>query len=181
MASKVSLMSAVLGGLAPDLTRSIRDMRDADRAAVPLPEKAERTHNVALPDGLGPVYNEEAFRYFLQLERKRCNRSQRRFLLRLVDLKQEMGLSARFDAAMDERLFSALCPCLRETDFIGWYRQRRVASAVLTQLEDKPGTHVSRLVVERVREALGQSLPANLADRIQVRAYQVPSKSNGQS
>jgi len=53
--------------------------------------------------------------------------------------------------------------------------------AVLTQLEDKPGTHVSRLVVERVREALGQSLPANLADRIQVRAYQVPSKSNGQS
>ena len=180
MASKVSLMSAVLGGLAPDLTRGIRE-RDTERTTVPPLRASERTYNVALPDGLGPVYNEEAFRYFLQLERKRCNRSQRRFLLLLVDLKQETGLGVRFDSAMDERLFSALCPCLRETDFIGWYRQRQVASAVLTQLEDKPGTHVSRLVVERVREALGQSLPSNLADRIQVRAYQVPSKSDDQS
>jgi hypothetical protein len=177
MASKVSLMSAVLGGLAPDLTRGIRE-RDTESATVSPLRASERTYNVALPDGLGPVYNEEAFRYFLQLERKRCNRSQRRFLLLLVDLKQETGLSVRFDSAMDERLFSALCPCLRETDFIGWYRQRQVASAVLTQLEDKPGTHVSRLVVERVREALGQSLPSNLADRIQVRAYQVPSKDD---
>jgi hypothetical protein len=138
-------------------------------------------HNVALPDRLGPVYNEEAFRYFLQLERKRSNRSHRRFLLLLVDLKKETGLTVRFDSSTDQKLFSALCPCLRETDFIGWYRQGRVASAVLTQLEDTPGTQVSDLVVERVREALGQSLPSDLADRVQVRAYQVPSKSNGRS
>jgi GGDEF domain-containing protein len=176
----VSVMSTVLGSLAPDLARGARDTHDVLGAANPPSAIADGSHNVALPDGFGPVYNEEAFRYFLQIERKRASRSNSRFLLLLVDLK---GYTAgtRFDAATGAKLFAAMYPCLRETDFIGWYRQQRVASAVLTQVGESPDVEVSNLVAERVREALTQRLPAHLAARLQVRVYQVPASTNGRS
>jgi hypothetical protein len=169
-------MSTVLGSLAPDLTRGDRDRREIPGPSVSAPQIVERSsHNVELPDGLGPVYNEEAFRYFLQVERKRASRSNSRFLMLLVDLKPHPEESARFNEQTGAKLFAAMWPCLRETDFIGWYRQSRVASAVLTQVGETPGVEVSNLVADRVREALGQSLSPSLAGRLQVRVYQVPA------
>jgi hypothetical protein len=135
-------------------------------------------HNVALSSGFGPVYNEEAFRYFLQIERKRASRSNSRFLLLLIDLKRQVSESPQFDETTGAKLFLAMWPCLRETDFIGWYRQQRVASAVLTQVGETPGVEVSNLVADRVRGALTQSLPANLATRLQIRVYQVPAMAS---
>jgi len=178
-ARTVSVMSTVLGTFAPDLTRGLRDRQDISSAAS-TPRVAERApHSVALPEGCGPVYNEEAFRYFLQVERKRASRSNSRFLLLLVDLKKDARQSAGFDAATGVKLFAAMLPCLRETDFIGWYRQERVASAVLTQVGETPGVEVSNLVASRVREALVQNLPTNLSGRLQVRVYQVPATTDG--
>ena len=43
---------------------------------------------VAFEGRLGQAYNEEAFRYFLAIERKRAERSHRTFLLLLVDVKK---------------------------------------------------------------------------------------------
>jgi hypothetical protein len=169
-------MSTVLGSFATDLTKGVRDRQDLAGSAIDARTVAERTsHNVALPDGCGPVYNEEAFRYFLQIERKRASRSNSRFLLLLVDLTRDALQSAQFDAPSSTKLFSAMLPCLRETDFIGWYRQGRVASAVLTQVGETPGVEVSNLVADRVREALTRSLSPSLAARLQVRVYQVPA------
>jgi hypothetical protein len=177
----VSVMSTVLGSFAPDLTRGLRDRLDAPGAPEAAPSAAEHSNNVALPDGCGPVYNEEAFRYFLQVERKRASRSNSRFLLLLVDLKRDEQHRANFDEATAAKLFGTMLPCLRETDFIGWYRQGRVASAVLTQVGELPGVEVSNLVADRVREALGQSLSANIASRLQLRVYQVPAMTEGRS
>ena len=178
----MSVMSTVLGSFAADLTRGVRERHDVQGQAVSTPQVAEHSqHNVALPDGVGPVYNEEAFRYFLQIERKRANRSNSRFLLLLVDLKRRRDVGNRFDESTGARLFSAMWPCLRETDFIGWYRQSRVASAVLTQVGETPDVEVPNLVAERVREALSQGLSAPLASRLQVRVYQVPALTNGRT
>jgi len=175
-------MSTVLGSFAADLTRGVRERRDVQGQVVSTARVADQTqHNVALPEGFGPVYNEEAFRYFLQIERKRANRSNSRFLLLLVDLKRHRDLGNLFDESTGARVFSAMWPCLRETDFIGWYRQSRVASAVLTQVGETPGIEVPNLVAERVREAVAQSLSTPLADRLQVRVYQVPALTNGRT
>src|SRR5262245_6682482 len=78
-ASTVSVMSTVLGSLAPDLARGLKDHQDLAATASSVRVTERSTHNVALPEGCGPVYNEEAFRYFLQIERKRANRSNSRF------------------------------------------------------------------------------------------------------
>src|SRR4029077_9558004 len=95
-----------------------------------------RPYGVALEGRLGQAYNEEAFRYFLEIERKRAARARRPVLLLLLDLKEQPA--AHMDPILAGKLFSGLWICLRETDVIGWYREDRVAGAVLTQLEEGP-------------------------------------------
>src|SRR5438128_9964494 len=110
--------------------------------------------SVALEGRLGQAYNEQAFRYFLAIERKRSERSGHPFLLLLVDLKEQEGAKASLDSMVANNLFSNLRLCLRETDFVGWYREERVAGAVLIELGDRRPTEVSRLIGQRVSERL---------------------------
>jgi hypothetical protein len=127
---------------------------------------------VALEGRLGQAYNEQAFRYFLAIERKRSERSGCPFLLLLVDLKEQSGVSVRIDPMVAPKLFSALWLCLRETDCIGWYREERVAGALVPELGDRHPTEVCRLVGQRVSGMLREGLPADVAPRVQVRVYQ---------
>jgi len=129
---------------------------------------------VALEGRLGQAYNEEAFRYFLASERKRSERSGCPFLLLLVDLKEQEGLSARIDSVVASNLFSNLWLCLRETDLVGWYREERVAGAVLTEIGDGRQTEVSPLIGQRVTEGLYERLPSGVVRRLRVRIYQHP-------
>jgi len=136
---------------------------------------------VALEGRLGQAYNEQAFRYFLAVERKRSERSGCPFLLLLVDLKEQSGVTVRIDPMVAPKLFSALWLCLRETDCIGWYREERVAGAVLTELGDRHPTEVCSLVGQRVSRVLSEGLPANVAHRLQVRVYQRPESGRTDS
>lgn len=130
---------------------------------------------VALEGRLGQAYDQEAFRYFLGIEQKRAGRSGRPFLLLLVKLKQESGVTNSFDPIVAMKLFSGLWLCLRETDFIGWYRQERVAGAVLTHFADGPRTEVSRRIRERVSEMLLERFGSSVASRLHVHVHQLQS------
>jgi hypothetical protein len=126
-------------------------------------------------EGRGSLaYNEEAFRYFLEIERGRSELSSRPFLLLLVDLKKQRGASSHIPPGMADQLFTALSLCLRETDFVGWYREARVAGAVLAQRHDMPYADVSRQVAQRVRQALRDRVESDVNGRLQVRIYQIP-------
>ncbi len=129
---------------------------------------------VALEDRLGHAYNEQAFRYLLAIEQKRSERSGCPFLLLLVHLKEQSGIGVRIDPMVASKLFSALGLCLRETDFVGWYREERVAGAVLIELGERRPTEVSRLIGQRVKDRLYEHLPSGVARRLQVRIYQHP-------
>lgn len=131
---------------------------------------------VALEGRLGQAYNEEAFRYFLEIERKRHARSGRPFLLLLVDLEEGGGTNGLIDPAVTRGLFQGLWLCLREADFIGWYREERVAGALLVEFpDDDRRSEVSRMVVQRVTAVLEERLPSRIAHRLRVRAqYQQP-------
>ena len=139
------------------------------------------------PYGLVPearhdaAYNEETFRYFLSAERERSSRSNRPFLLMLVEFAREPENGSRIEPRVAGRLFAALTQSLRETDFVGWYHHQRVAGAVLTQLEDTPDTDVSSVVVERVTRALQENVRGHLRDRLQVRVYEIPASQKVRS
>jgi hypothetical protein len=137
-----------------------------------------------VPDGRsGHVYNEEAFRYFLECERRRSELSMRPFLLLVIDLKRQAGKDKdmRVDSATAQKLFAALALCVRETDFIGWYHEGRVAGAVLTQHADVVVADLPDAVSQRLTKALSDSLPSHVARRLQVRIFQLPGSQRDRS
>ena len=131
-----------------------------------------RAYGVALDGRFGQAYNEEAFRYFLQIERKRAARARRPVVLLLLDLR-EPPKRMSIDSALASRLFDCLCGCLRETDVVGWYREDRVAAAVLTQVDGGVPPEVTTVIRQRVGQALRESLSADVARHLRVRVYQL--------
>jgi len=143
-------------------------------------EQSDRdSRGVALASRLGQAYDEDAFLYFLAIERKRSERSGSPFLLLLVDLKEEAGVSVRIAPFVASRIFSRLWLCLRESDFVGWYREERVAGAVLTHLAAGPLTEVCEDVCQRVSTALRENLSPDVARRLQVHVYQLGPRLKG--
>lgn len=128
----------------------------------------------------GHAYNEDAFCYFLGVERRRAERSNRPLLLLLADLKEPAGgTSAPIGSVLATALFAALGQCVRETDFVGWYREGRVVGAVLIQHSDTPEGDMSRSIIgQRVGRTLAGTLSRDIVDRLQVRVYQLPRKLN---
>jgi len=131
---------------------------------------------IALTGRLGQAYDEETFLYFVEIERKRLERSGCPLLLLLTDLSDERGTSTELKPAVASRLFSGFWSCLRETDFTGWYRHGRVAGAVLTQLTHEASTDVSQIICQRVAGVLSQKLPLDAAHHFRVRAHQLPPR-----
>src|SRR5256885_17063269 len=139
-------------------------------------EPNRSSYRVALEGDHGRAYNEEAFRHFLAMEQKRSERSGRPFSLLLLDLRNQPGGIAGFDAIIAQKLFSGLWVCLRETDFVGWFREDRVAGAVLTQLSAGAQPDMSRMIALRISGFLCDSLPPDIARSLRVRAYQLSPK-----
>ena len=125
----------------------------------------------ALQDGNSQAYSEEAFQYLLEIERKRSERSNRPFLLMLIDFQR--GSTVPLDVVTKSNLFSILSLCLRETDFMGWYREGRLAGAVLTQHGQPDGNDLSEVVRQRIDDELHKHFSSDLARTLQVRVYQL--------
>jgi hypothetical protein len=126
------------------------------------------------------AYNEEAFLYFLEIERRRAELAQLPFLLLLVDLRKQPGMSPRLDLVA-EKLFSTLATCVRETDFLGWYHEGTVAGAVLTQHDDSAMREVPDLVNQRIAAALRAAMPREVALRLRVTVHQLPASVKGEA
>jgi hypothetical protein len=133
-------------------------------------------HTTAVAGGgaAAGAYSEEAFRYLLAIERKRAERSGRPFFLLLVDLKRMARGTFAMDVDLAAGVFASLSNALRDTDFTGWYREGRIAGAVLAQLADVSGDTIDEVVRERVRLELSSRLPGDAADRLQTRVFQIP-------
>ena len=127
---------------------------------------------------MGQAYNEEAFRYFLAVERKRAARSRRSFLLLLVSIKKRSGVSGPIRPVVAASILSGLWLGVREVDFIGWFREGRVAGAVLTQGADPLAPDVSRRISQRLTETLRGRVPADVARRLHVRVLQLRPTRN---
>jgi hypothetical protein len=129
-------------------------------------------------DDSSAAYSEEAFQYFLEIERKRSEISNRPFLLMLIDFKKHPGLNPHIDPATAGQLFSILSRSLRDTDFVGWYREGRVAGAVLTQHGAPEGDDLSEAVRQRVGTKLDKQLSPHLANGLQMRIYHLSPNIN---
>ncbi len=119
------------------------------------------------------AYDEEAFGYLLRVQRKRSERAARPFRLLLVDLKEQPGHPIRIESRVARVLLAGLWRALREDDIIGWYDTSCVAGALLAECGDDSPAESSEVIVHRVTEVLGASLPPDIAARLQVRVCQI--------
>ncbi len=121
---------------------------------------------------LEQVYPEDVFRHLLAVERTRSERSGRPFALLLVDLKPDVrGSSVLLHPLVARKIFAGLAQCLRETDYMGWYRAEAVVGAVLTELPDGPDVVAPNNVAARANHVLSQNLPSRVANRIRLRLH----------
>ena len=129
--------------------------------------------NTALECPPGTEYDEETFLYFMAIERARAERSNHPLRLLFATLESVPGQPTPIPPASAARLFEGLRMSLRETDVLGWYRQGRVAGAVLSERADRYGSDVSGVIQKRVGEGLRQQLPSRIGRSLRVRVVQL--------
>jgi hypothetical protein len=135
--------------------------------------------NAALGCPPGTEYDEDTFLYFLAVERARARRSNNPLRLLFATLEPVPGKPAPIPPESATRLIEGLRLSLRETDVMGWFRQDRVAGAVLTARADAPGPGMSSAIEQRVGQGLRQRLPAEAARSLRVRVIQLGPRRIG--
>jgi hypothetical protein len=157
------------------------------RHRAPLAETAmdvssvHSSYGVTLQDRMVPTCGENAFRYLLDTERRRAERAGRPILLLLVNMTKGCPPDVRTSPAVAASIFRALCVCVREVDFIGWFREGRVAGVVLTQGSEPLLPDAPRRLGNRVTSVLRQHVPSTVAERLQVRVLQLHSATARQA
>lgn len=123
----------------------------------------------------GQAYNEAAFRYFLDVDRRRVQRCERSILLVLVSVREQPGRSAPLTNELASQLFAGLAASVREVDFVGWHRQGHVVGAVLPQAVNA-SDELRNLIADRVLTSLRKTLPADRAADLRVRVVVLGGK-----
>ena len=143
-----------------------------------MPNPIRGGSNRMLDCAPGMEYGEDAFLYFLDIERARAGLSNHPIRLLFATLEPTPGRPTPIPSASARRLFECMRQSLRETDVMGWYRQDRVAGAVLTARADAQGPGMSGLIERRVGDGIRQRLPAKIASGLRVRVVQLgPQRS----
>ena len=142
---------------------------------VPRYRNALHQHPVSTahpPSSEHEILSEEAFSRRIALERKRTDRSLEPFLLMLVEYagreKAENG------AAVLDKALSALEPITRETDAIGWYRDRAVIGVLFTGIPEPAKQSSGAIIVNRVTSILSGELGGDRFSRTAITFHFYP-------
>ena len=118
------------------------------------------------------AYNEKAFRYLLESESKRSERSGHFYQILLVYHTNAQGAIVRMDSDVAKKVIVALSRCLRSTDYIGWYRAEHVVGGVLTVVGRDSVADVFNRLRPRLREILRAELGVEESGCLQIRVCQ---------
>jgi lipopolysaccharide/colanic/teichoic acid biosynthesis glycosyltransferase len=92
-------------------------------------ERLSRSQNSAVSS---EVLTDEVFRRMISLERKRSERTQRPFVLLLMDTGRSLPTEKNGRILLD--ILSALQAATRETDVMGWYEANSVVGVMFTEI-----------------------------------------------
>jgi len=141
----------------------------------PAPVGLEFTY---VPSGAGHhlLFSEKMFLRTLSIERKRAERSNRPFLLVVVDGELLFQKSKQAIALVS----SALCSSIRETDLIGWHRHHSAIGIILTEIGDADRSAVRRAVLETLSAGLRREITPEQAAMICMTFFFFPEEQGGQ-
>lgn len=117
------------------------------------------------------AHDETTFRFLLTNEAKRSERSGRSFHILLTYFSDREGSVTRMGGEATQMLLPILSAVLRETDYIGWYRNSHILGGVLTALGDHTTDAVSCRIEQRFWRRIERALPAKEFPRLRVRSF----------
>ena len=118
-----------------------------------------------------PLLDEESFERMISLERKRAERSQRLFLLMLLDISRLLADDR--NGRMLGRILSALSS-IRETDVIGWHKDGAVLGIVFTDIPSDARNSIVSTMLLRTRGVLYTDLAFDEFSQITISHHLFP-------
>jgi hypothetical protein len=115
------------------------------------------------------IYNEAAFHRFLEADWARAERLRRCVLLILVSMQHQATGFAALPKAAVTSVFRGLVASARDEDFVGWFREGRVAAASLVRGPGPLDASADVSIGSSVRRAIEAQLPPVLAGALRVR------------
>jgi lipopolysaccharide/colanic/teichoic acid biosynthesis glycosyltransferase len=151
--------------LASNILRSRATLRSATTDVIPLEESFT-----------SKLLAEDAFTTMLSLERKRTARSQRRFVLMLLESSTLLKGGNNLET-LDKVLF-ALSRSTRETDIKGWYKEGCVLGVIFTEIGAAEGKSVANALLTKVINALCGTLGIEHINEIRLSFHVFPEYSS---
>lgn len=118
------------------------------------------------------VLSERTFKRMICVERKRTERSRTPFLLMLLDTGNQQ-VSEKNGKALDS-IVSALLESTRETDVIGWYKNRATVGIMFTELVVVDKNSLLSTMLTRVSTTLRDNLTFEQFNRISISFHFFP-------
>lgn len=116
--------------------------------------------------------DQELFTTMIRVERKRTERSHRRFILMLL----ESGGLLRSDAS--QSILFALSQSTRETDIKGWYKENTVLGVIFTEIGEAEGKAVTGALLSKVTGALSATLSIEQIHAVKISFHVFPESPN---
>jgi lipopolysaccharide/colanic/teichoic acid biosynthesis glycosyltransferase len=151
--------------LVSDLLRSRATLRSATPDVIPLEGSST-----------AKLLAEDAFTMMLSLERKRTARSQRRFVLML--LESSTLLKGGNNVETFDKVLYALSRSTRETDIKGWYKDGCVLGVIFTEIGAAEGKSVATALLTKVTNALCSTLGIEHINEIRLSFHVFPEYSS---
>ena len=148
------------------------------RPAASILRSAEpaRSQGPAAPD---EVLSEEIFHRMIARERKRSERSQRPFVLLLIDTGSNQRGDKQGHVLLD--LLSALQGATRETDVTGWYTTNSVVGIMFTEIVlDKDNNAVLSTILSRIGAVVRDRLDTDHYGRVKFSFHVFPDDWDSQ-
>jgi exopolysaccharide biosynthesis polyprenyl glycosylphosphotransferase len=121
------------------------------------------------------LLNEDAFVSMLYLERRRAERAANRFVLILVDVKENLAGTSGKDRTI-QTLTKALSEATRETDIIGWYLENSLMGVIGTELGKASNEVVQKRFLEKLRNVFESTLGVEKSASISVSFHFFPEE-----
>src|SRR5271166_639568 len=125
----------------------------------------------------GEVLSEEGFHRMISLERRRSERSQRPFVLLLIDTGRNQPGDKQGRVLLD--MLSALPGATRETDVTGWYTANSVMGVLFTEIVLDNNTVLST-ILSRIGTVLRDRLDTDQFSRIKFSFHVFPDDWDSQ-
>ncbi len=118
-------------------------------------------------------YTETHFRHMLRVERLRTERSQKPFLLLLLDVSRLMAKYRHREILAGIK--AALMPAVREVDVPGWYHHRHTIGIIFTEISAGQN-NLTDLFVQQLSDRFLEKLNPGWLDEIDISFHLFPEK-----